>query len=125
MNIKVKKDFFSGWLLGSFLFLVTLIWSRYVHADSGLPILTQLTNKIPTDGTILVVGSFVIETLMRLWPTGKPASIIYTVAAVCHQIGNLANAAGGFLDKILPQNVTPTPTTSNSNSNSTQGPSST
>ena len=49
--------------------------------------------------------SAAIEMGLRLTPSQKPLSIMYGVDAAFKTIGNIFSAAGAFLDKVLPQNL--------------------
>lgn len=60
-----------------------------------------------------VIG-VVVELLLRIFPTGKPASFIHGIAGTLSLVASLLGKAAGVvgagatvLDKVLPQNVKP------------------
>jgi hypothetical protein len=49
--------------------------------------------------------AMVLEFVLRLIPTQKPASILYMVAGGAKMLGTLFGKLGEFLDKVLPQKL--------------------
>ncbi len=47
----------------------------------------------------------VLEALMRFTPTQKPMGFLYLISDGVKVVGNILNAAGQLLDKILPQRI--------------------
>lgn len=52
-----------------------------------------------------VTIALVVEFVLRFVKSEKPLSVLYLVASSLKGLGNLFEAAGHFLDKILPQKL--------------------
>lgn len=53
-------------------------------------------------GSSVAIG-IVTEFCLRMFPSEKPLSIAYGVAAACKMAGMIFTKFGEFLDKVLPQ----------------------
>ena len=51
----------------------------------------------------------IVEFVLRLFKTEKPASVLYIIAGALKLAGAALAKAGALLDKVLPQRVEPVP----------------
>lgn len=52
-------------------------------------------------------GAFILDIVMRRWPTAKPVTVFLVVASGLKQVIVLLEALSAFFDKIIPQNTQP------------------
>lgn len=99
------KNFFDRFktiFLMVFVLIPCFAFAEAVQKNLGDTLLA-ISDKIPTEGAIIVGGTFLLELVLRFWKTKKPASILYLVANVLKGAGALLAKIGQVLDKILPQ----------------------
>ena len=102
----MKKQAFFG-----VLFFTGLAFAQTVAPEVGagaINALTQLNDKMPAaiPGTVLSILVFVIEMVMRLYPTAKPKSLFIVAASGLALVGSLFIKISKLLDSVA-QNLKP------------------
>ena len=70
-----------------------------------LGILDQIIAVLNTGAAQAGVVAVVLEIVLRLIPSKAPLSILHVAAVVLKKVGAICLAAGGLLDKVLPQKL--------------------
>ena len=66
---------------------------------------SQIVDKIPTEGVVIVVLTGVLDFVFRMIKTEKPKSIVYLIADMFKLIGKGLAKIGELMDKVLPQRL--------------------
>lgn len=66
---------------------------------------SDIVDKIPTEGAIVVVLAGVMDLVLRLVKTDKPRSIMYFISDILKLAGKALDKVGAFMDRILGQRV--------------------
>lgn len=65
-------------------------------------ILSALSNP-----SVIMVVAMLVEGVFHLIPSTKPLGLLHGASAILSKVSQITGAAASFLDKVLPQNITP------------------
>lgn len=70
-----------------------------------MAILDQVVSFLVSAQGSASIIAVVLEFIFRMFPSEKPLSILHVVGAIIQKVGSICIAAGGLLDKVLPQKL--------------------
>jgi hypothetical protein len=75
-----------------------------------VPVLNQIDSLIPTSFSpmIIMAVAFVLELVMRAWPTAKPKSFLIMISSALKSLSNITLKLSDLADKLV-QNIKPDP----------------
>ena len=93
-------------------FLTTIIFLAPLSLFAqDVPVLNQIDNLMPTSLSPMIIMAivFVLELVMRAWPTAKPKSFLILISSSLRFISSITLKLSDLADKVI-QNIKPDPT---------------